>query len=313
MSRIVITGGAGFIGSNLAHALVQRGDDVVVLDNFSSGRRKNLEGLEGRIEIVEGDIRDTTTIARAFAGADFVLHQAAVPSVARSLEDPETSHDVNVNGTLRVLQGARQAGVRRLVYAASSSAYGESPTLPKVETMAPKPISPYGVQKLVNELYCQVWTRSFELPCVSLRYFNVFGPRQSPTSEYAAVIPKFVTLMQAGRAPLIHGDGTVTRDFCFIDNVVEANLKALDAPNAPGNTYNIACGRRYSLLDLVALINRGLGTEIAPTLGPSRAGDIHDSLADIDAARRDLGYSAAVDFEQGLRRAIAWYTEHPNG
>ena len=313
MSRIVITGGAGFIGSNLAHALVQRGDDVVVLDNFSSGRRKNLEGLEGRIEVIEGDIRDTTTIARAFSGADFVLHQAAVPSVARSLEDPETSHDVNVNGTLRVLQGARQAGVRRLVYAASSSAYGESPILPKVETMAPRPISPYGVQKLMSELYCQVWTRSFELPCVALRYFNVFGPRQSPTSEYAAVIPKFITLMQSGRAPLIHGDGSVTRDFCFIDNVVEANLKALDAANAPGNTYNIACGQRYSLLDLVALINRGLGTEIVPTLGPSRPGDIHDSLADIDAARRDLGYSAAVDFEAGLRRAIAWYTEHPAG
>jgi len=313
MSRIVITGGAGFIGSNLAHALVGRGDDVVVLDNFSTGRRQNLEGIEERIELIEGDIRDTTTIARAFAGADFVLHQAAVPSVARSIEDPETSHDVNVDGTLRVLQGARQAGVKRLVYAASSSAYGESAALPKIETMTPAPISPYGVQKLMAEMYCRVWTRLYELPCVALRYFNVFGPRQSPSSEYAAVIPKFITQMQAGRAPVIFGDGSVTRDFCFIDNVVEANLKALDAVNAPGNVYNIACGKRYSLLDLVALINTALGADLAATLAAPRPGDIHDSLADIGAARRDLGYGAAVDLGEGLRRAVAWYATHPNG
>ncbi len=313
MSRIVITGDAGFIGSNLAHALVARGDDVVVLDNFSTGRLKNLSGIEDRVELVEGDIRDTTTIARAFAGADFVFHQAAVPSVARSIEDPETSHDVNVDGTLRVLQGARQAGVKRLIYAASSSAYGESAELPKVETMTPMPISPYGVQKLMAEMYCRVWTRIYDLPCVALRYFNVFGPRQSPASEYAAVIPKFITSMQAGRAPIIFGDGSVTRDFCFIDNVVEANLKALDASNAPGNVYNVACGKRYSLLDLVTLINQALGTDLAATLAPPRTGDIHDSLADIGAARRDLGYTAAVDLGEGLKRAVAWYQAHPEG
>jgi len=313
MATVVITGGAGFIGSNLAHALVARGDQVRIYDNFYSGRRVNLTGIADRVELVEADIRDRAALDRAFAGADFVFHEAALPSVARSIEDPVTSHDVNINGTLQVLEAARQAGVKRLVYAASSSAYGETPVLPKVETMPTQPISPYGVAKLLGEQYCQVWTRVFGLPCVALRYFNVFGPRQSPESDYAAVIPKFVTMMQAGRAPTLFGDGRQTRDFCYIDNVVEANLKALTAPAAPGNVYNIACGERFSLLDLVALINGILGTALVAKHGPPRTGDIHDSLADIGAAQRDLAYSGAVHFEAGLRQVVEWYRRHPEG
>jgi nucleoside-diphosphate-sugar epimerase len=313
MARVVITGGAGFIGSNIAQALVKRGDQVVILDDFSSGRRVNLEAIADRIHLIEGDIRDPRAVREAMRGADYVFHEAALPSVVRSIEDPESSHDVNINGTLRVLQGAREAGVQRLVYAASSSAYGETPELPKVETMAPQPISPYGAAKLLGEQYCAVWTRVFGLPCVALRYFNVFGPGQSPSSEYAAVIPKFITMMQAGQAPTLHGDGSQTRDFCFIDNVVEANLKALTAADAPGHVYNIACGQRYSLLDMVAAINAALGTRIQALHGPARAGDIHDSLADITAARRDLGYTASVDFAEGLRRAVQWYATRPNG
>jgi len=313
MATVVITGGAGFIGSNLAHALVERGDDVVVLDNFSSGRRENLADIADHIQVVVGDIRDRAIVDRAFRGADFVFHEAALPSVVRSIADPVASHDVNANGMIQVLEGARHAGVKRLVYAASSSAYGETPVLPKVETMAPQPISPYGVQKLLGEHYAAVWTHVYGLECVSLRYFNVFGPRQSPESEYAAVIPKFITRMQAGRRPVIYGDGGQTRDFCFIANVVEANLKALTAPAAPGNVYNVACGQRYSLLDLVASINAALGTDVQAVHEPARAGDIRDSLADITAARRDLGYTAAVDFAEGLRRAVAWYGAHPEG
>ncbi len=313
MSRVVVTGGAGFIGSNLAHALLARGDSVVVLDNFLTGRRQNIADILGRIELIEGDIRDRATLDQAFAGADFVLHQAALPSVVRSVEDPEASHDVNINGMLQVLQAARRHGVKRLVFAASSSAYGETPTLPKVETMPPDPISPYGVGKLLGEQYCKVWTRVYGLECVALRYFNVFGPRQSPQSDYAAVIPKLITQMQRGQAPMIFGDGKQTRDFCFIANVVEANLNALTAKDAPGKVYNVACGAHYSLLDVVALINAELGTQIVATHGPNRRGDIHDSYADIGAAKRDLGYSAAIGFQEGLRRAIAWYAENPNG
>ncbi len=313
MALVVITGGAGFIGSNLAHALVARGDGVRIVDNFSSGRRINLADIADQFELFEGDIRDPELLAKAMDGADFVLHQAALPSVVRSVEDPESSHDVNINGMLRVLQAAREAKIKRLVYAASSSAYGETPTLPKIETMLPQPISPYAVNKLLGEMYCSVWTRVFDLPCVSLRYFNVFGPRQSPQSEYAAVIPKFITMMQQGISPTLNGDGGHTRDFCYIDNVVQANLKALTAPDAPGNVYNVACGKRYSLIDLINAINVALGTAVQPIFGPERAGDIRDSLADITAIERDLGYVAEVDFAEGLRRAVAWYGQHPEG
>lgn len=313
MARVVVTGGAGFIGSNLAHALLERGDSVVVLDNFLTGRRVNLADIDGQFELIEGDIRDRAALDRAFAGADYVLHQAALPSVARSVEDPETSHDININGTLQVLQAARRHEIQRLVFAASSSAYGETPTLPKVETMAPAPVSPYGVGKLLGEQYCKVWTRVYGLECVALRYFNVFGPRQSPHSGYAAVIPKFITLMQAGLAPHMNGDGKQTRDFCYIANVVEANLNALTAKDAPGNVYNVACGAHYSLLEVIAAINVALGTQLVATHGPNRVGDIRDSYADITAAKRDLGYTASVTFEAGLARAIEWYAQNPNG
>ena len=313
MARIVITGGAGFIGSNLAHALVARGDSVAIIDNFSTGRRLNLADLAGQIDVHEGDIRDRPLLKAAFVDADYVLHQAALPSVARSVEDPELSHDVNVNGTLYVLQAARAAGVKRVVFAASSAAYGETPILPKVETMAPQPISPYGAGKLFGETYCQVWTKCYGLECVALRYFNVFGPRQSPDNEYAAVIPRFVTWMQQGKLATLFGDGGQTRDFCYIDNVVEANLKAMVAPAAPGNVYNVALGTRVSLLDLVDEINRALGVQLPPVHLPPRAGDIRDSLADITAIRRDLGYTGQVSFAEGLRRAIAWYAAHPEG
>lgn len=307
MATILITGGAGFIGSNLAHALVARGDEVRILDDLSSGRRENLSDIAEKVSLIVGDIRNMATLQRVMAGGDYVLHHAALPSVARSVEAPLISHDVNINGTLNVLEAARQAGVKRLVYAASSSAYGETPVLPKVEHMKPEPISPYGICKLVGEYYCRVYTNTFDLPCVALRYFNVFGARQAPNSDYAAVVPKFVTLMLAGESPTVHGDGGQTRDFCYIDNVVEANLRALEAPAAPGHVYNVACGERVSLLDLVEAINVALGTHIEPQFTESRAGDIRDSLADIGAARRDLGYTGAISFRVGLLRAIDWY------
>lgn len=309
MARVLITGGAGFIGSNLAHACVGRGDRVRVLDDLSTGRLANLDGLGDGLEFIRGDIRDRATVDAAMDGVDRVLHQAALPSVLRSVEDPAASHDVNINGLFNVLESARAAGVRRLVYAASSAAYGETPVLPKVEHMSPQPLSPYGVAKLLGEYYCSVWHHVYGMECVALRYFNVFGPRQSPDSDYAAVIPLFVKLIRGGTSPTIHGDGGQTRDFCYIDNVVEANLKALEAPAAPGNVYNVACGERYSLLDLVDAINVSLGSNVAAIHGPPRAGDIRDSLADITAARRDLDYTASVDFAEGLRRTIAWFAE----
>lgn len=311
MAIAVVTGGAGFIGSNLATALLERGDQVRIVDNFTTGRRVNLSAIAGQVEVIEGDIRDRALLERAMEGAQYVLHQAALPSVARSVQDPDASHDVNVNGTLNVLQAARKAGVQRVVYAASSSAYGETPVLPKVETMAPQPISPYGATKLFGEQYGQVWNRVYGLEFVALRYFNVFGRHQAPDSEYAAVIPRWVTLMQRGLQPKIFGDGGQTRDFCYIDNVIEANLKALSAPAAPGNVYNVACGERVSLLDVVAAINSQLGTQLTPEFLPPRAGDIRDSLADIGAAQRDLGYTASVRFAEGLQRAMAWYAAHP--
>ncbi len=309
MAKILITGGAGFIGSNLAHALLARGDAVVILDDLSSGRLVNLQGIEHDVRLVRGDIRDAATVRAAMEGCEAVLHQAALPSVSRSVADPGASHDVNVHGTFQVLEAARALGVRRLVYAASSSAYGETAVLPKVETMAPQPMSPYGAAKLFGEYYCKVWHQVYGLETVALRYFNVFGPRQSPDSDYAAVIPRFVTGMARGERPRIFGDGMQSRDFCYIDNVVEANLLALTAEAAPGRVYNIALGGRYTLLDLVAGINTVLGTAIEPEFGPPRAGDIRHSQADIAAAKRDLGYRAAVDFQEGLRRAVRWYLQ----
>jgi len=310
-SSYLITGGAGFIGSSIARALLKRGDKVRVLDNFFSGKRENLADVAADIELIEGDIRDAATVARACAGVEVVYHEAAIPSVPRSLADPISSNDVNIAGTLTVLHEAKKAGVRRLVYAASSSAYGDTPTLPKVETMSPAPLSPYAVGKLAGEHYCAVFAGAYGLETVALRYFNVFGARQDPKSEYAAVIPRFVTAGLAGQGVTIFGDGTQSRDFCYIDNTVEANLAAAVAPaaGASGRVFNVACGVATTLNDVVKLIGEALGRSIPVTYAERRVGDVKHSLADVSGARARLGYTGAVSFEEGLRRTIAWYAE----
>ena len=310
MARYLVTGGAGFIGSNLVEAILRRGDDVRVLDNFATGRRGNLDAApswadagRSRYELVEGDIRDAATCRRAVEGCDFVLHQAAIPSVQRSVQDPVTTNEVNVTGTLNVLAAARDAKVRRIVLASSSSIYGESETLPKVETMPSAPISPYGLQKLAGETYALVFHRLYGLPAVALRYFNVFGPRQDPGSEYSAVIPRFIAAIRAGGSPTIYGDGEQTRDFTYVDNVVRANLQACEAGEpACGQAFNIACGERISLNDLVAVLAGFHGREVKPSYAPARAGDIRHSLAGIDKAKRLLGFAPTTSSREGLRR-----------
>jgi UDP-glucose 4-epimerase len=309
----VVTGGAGFIGSNLVEALIARGERVRVLDNFSTGRRENLADLRDKIELIEGDVADLDTCRRAVAGARYVLHQAALPSVARSIEDPIASNRTNVDGTLALLVAARDAGVERVVYASSSSIYGDTPTLPKHEGMAPAPISPYGVSKLVDEYYAGVFTRVYGLKTVGLRYFNVFGPRQDPNSHYAAVIPKFITAIVRGEPPTIFGDGAQSRDFCFIANVVSANLLACTAEAAVGQVMNVACGDRIDLNALVQKINVLLGTAVAPRYAESRPGDIKHSLADVARARELLGYEVLADFDEGLRRTVEWYKKQVTG
>jgi UDP-N-acetylglucosamine/UDP-N-acetyl-alpha-D-glucosaminouronate 4-epimerase len=307
MATYLVTGGAGFIGSNLARALVTRGERVKVLDNFSTGREVNLKDLEKDVAMFRGDVRDAALVERAVEGCDYVLHQAALPSVPRSIEAPLETNDVNVNGTLTVLGAARRAGVKRVVFAASSSAYGETPTLPKVETMAPDPLSPYAVSKLAGEYYMKVFFQCYGLETVSLRYFNVFGPNQDPQSQYAAVIPRFVTAALEGRSPTIYGDGLQSRDFCHIDNAIQANLLACTAAGAPGQVFNVACGVRTTLLEVVALIAEITGRPVKPVHEPARAGDIKHSLADISRARHILGYTGGVDFKQGLVRTVEWY------
>jgi UDP-glucose 4-epimerase len=307
----LVTGGAGFIGSAIARALLARGDKVRVLDNFFSGKRENLAEVAGDVELIEGDVRDGSAVARACAGVEVVFHEAAIPSVPRSLADPLASNDANITGTLNLLHEAKRAGVRRVVYAASSSAYGDTPTLPKIETMTPAPLSPYAVSKLAGEHYCAVFAGAYGLETVSLRYFNVFGARQDPKSEYAAVIPRFVTAGLVGKGVTIFGDGTQSRDFCYIDNTVEANLAAASAPaaGASGRVFNVACGAATSLNDVVKMIGEALGKSIPVTYAQARVGDVKHSLADIAAARSALGYKAAVSFQEGLRRSIAWYAE----
>ena len=310
MSRkVLVTGGAGFIGSHLVRALTRRGDDVRVLDDLSSGSRANLADVAGQLEMIEGSILDERALDHAVEGADVIFHEAAIPSVPRSIVAPVASHQANATGTLMVLEAARRRGVRRVVYAGSSSAYGETPTLPKVETMPTAPLSPYAVSKLAGEHYCQVYHRAYGLETVVLRYFNVFGPRQDPASQYAAVIPRFITAMLAGQPPTIFGDGKQSRDFCYIDNVVEANLRAADAVEAAGKVFNVACGVATDLNTVVRLIGEALGQKVEPRHEAPRAGDIKHSLADITQARAILGYGAKVDFVEGLRRTIAWYQQ----
>jgi nucleoside-diphosphate-sugar epimerase len=310
MARFLVTGGAGFIGSNLVEAILAGGDSARVLDDFSTGRRENLAEAEawardggGACEIVEGDIRDAEVCRAAIAGVDYVLHQAAVPSVQRSIQDPAATNDVNVNGTLNLLLAARDAGVKRFVSASSSSLYGDSEVLPKVETMPPRPISPYALQKLSGEIYCRLFHDLWNVPTVALRYFNVFGPRQDPDSEYSAVVPKFVTAIKSGKRPTIYGDGEQTRDFTFVSNAVQANLRACEAgDSALGEAYNIACGHRISLNRLVEILAGLAGAEVDPEYAGPRPGDVRDSLADIAKAGERLGYRPEVGVEDGLGR-----------
>jgi len=307
MATYLVTGGAGFIGSNIVHQLVARGEAVRVLDNFSTGRRENLAGVADRIELIEGDLRDPDPCRRAVDGVDYVLHQGAIPSVQRSVDDPFTTNDANITGTLNLLIAARDAGVRRVVYASSSSVYGDSPTLPKHETMTPRPKSPYAVSKLTAEYYCQVFTEVYGLETVSLRYFNVFGPRQDPTSHYAAVIPIFITALLQGQPVTVHGDGLQSRDFTYVSNNVEANLLAATAPDVSGGIFNIACGKRYTLLELLDVLSNIIEVKVEKVHTESRPGDVRHSLASISQAEAQLGYQMSVDFEEGLRRTVAWY------
>ncbi len=316
MARYLVTGGAGFIGSHLVEALLRRGAEVRVLDSFATGRPDNLTGLGlgrgGELDLVEGDLRDRDAVRRAVEGCDSVFHQGAVPSVQRSVEDPAGTHATNVGGTIHVLLAARDAGVRRVVYASSSSVYGDSPTLPKVETMPASPLSPYAVQKLAGELYARIAGPLFGVEAVSLRYFNVFGPRQDPRSEYAAVIPRFATALLRGEAPTVFGDGEQSRDFTYVENVVEANLLALAAPGSAvaGQALNVASGERHTLNELLSILRAKTGrANVEARYEAPRAGDVRHSLADIDRARSLLGYEPRISFAEGVERTVAWYRE----
>jgi len=307
LSTYLVTGGAGFIGSNLVATLIERGDTVRVLDDFSTGKRENLADLMPAITLFEGSVADDAIVREAVAGVDYVLHEGALASVPRSVDDPLSTNVANVTGTLTLLMAARDAGVKRLVFAASSSAYGDQPTLPKTESMPPSPLSPYAVSKLAGEYYCQAFTACYGLETVCLRYFNIFGPRQDPQSVYAAVIPKFITAMLAGERPVVFGDGEQSRDFTYVADCVAANLLACTAPGAAGHTVNIACGGRYTLNDLIALLNGILGTAIEAVYEPERAGDVKHSQAAIAAARAVLGYEPTTSFEDGLRQTVEWF------
>ena len=306
----LVTGGAGFIGSHICEALVARGERVRVIDNLITGRRENLAHLAEHIEFVAADIRDAAATRRAMAGVGIVFHQAAIPSVPRSVAEPQLNHDSNVNGTFNVLMAAREAGVRRVVYAASSSAYGETEVLPKQEEMLPSPLSPYAAAKLFGEYYCQVFTRVYGLETVSLRYFNVFGPRQDPSSPYSGVISKFVSALLNGETPVIYGDGEQSRDFTYVANVVDANLRAAVAPAAAGAVINLGVGERITLNQLLAELQRILGTDLTPRYEAARTGDVRHSLADIARAQALLDYRPVVGFAAGLHHTVAWYREN---
>ncbi len=305
----VITGGAGFIGSHIADHLLRQGHRVRIVDNFATGKRANIAELSGDLEVFEVNITDKAALDTAFAGADYVFHQAALASVPRSVADPLGTNEANVTGTLNVLLAARDAGVKRVAYAASSSAYGDIAGEFKTEDMPPNPLSPYAVAKLAGEYYCKAFTAVYGLETVALRYFNVFGPRQDETSQYAAVIPKFVASMSRGEAPIIYGDGQQSRDFTYIDNIVQGNLLAIKAPDAGGEMMNLATGGRISLLDLIEKINGILGTNITPRFEEARAGDIKHSRAGTDKARDLLDFAPVVDFDTGLARTVAWFLQ----
>jgi len=301
---VLVTGGAGFIGSHLVEGLLARGRRVRVLDDFSSGKREFLPAHPG-LEVVEGDLRDAVVLARVVRDVEVIFHQAALRSVPKSVEDPWSYHDVNVTGTMRLLLASREARVRRLVFASSSSVYGDQPVLPLHEDLRPQPIAPYAASKLIGEHYCANFSRHYGLETVSLRYFNVYGPRQDPMSEYAAVVARFILAVQRGEPLEIHGDGEQTRDFTYVENVVDANLAAAEAPGMAGQVYNVACGDQLSVLGIAAALESVLGRPLPRRHAPSRAGDVRHTLADISRAKAELGYTPAVSFPEGLRRTVA--------
>jgi UDP-N-acetylglucosamine/UDP-N-acetyl-alpha-D-glucosaminouronate 4-epimerase len=307
MARFLVTGGSGFIGSNIVDELLRRGEEVAALDNLSTGREKNLAGVRDRIVFHKFDIRDLDQIRPAFQNVDYVMHLAALPSVPRSVADPITSNAVNLDGILNVLVAARDAKVKRLVFSASSSAYGDNPVLPRVETHTPRPLSPYALTKLAGEYYCRIFTDLYGLETVALRYFNIFGPRQDPDSPYTGVLSIFISSYLRGKIPTIFGDGEQSRDFTFIENAVDATLRACTAPNAVGRVLNVGTGERHTLNKTIALLNRIFSREVTPNYGPVRQGDVRESHADIGLARELLGYEPRVRFEEGLRRTVEWY------
>jgi UDP-glucose 4-epimerase len=311
MTKYLVTGCAGFIGSWITQTLIQRGETVRGFDNFETGRKQNLSGLLDHFEFIQGDLRNAGAVARACEGIDIIFHQGALPSVPRSVKDPRTSHTANIDGTFNVLEGARAAGVRRIIYAASSSAYGNQPGFPRIETMVPMPIAPYPVQKMAGELYMRSYWQIYGLETVCLRYFNIFGPRQDPNSPYSGVMAKFALLMLRGERPTIFGDGEQGRDFTYVENAVSANLLAAAAPaeKVAGRVFNVACGQRHTLNKTYQILSELTGYTHPPIYGPPRTGDIQDSLADITAAREAFGYEPLVSFEEGLRRTVEWYKQ----
>jgi len=307
MAKYLVTGGAGFIGSNIVEELVRRKEKVVVLDSFITGKRENLAPFKGKIKLIKGDIRDPKACARALKGVDYVIHQAALRSVPKSVDDPFTTNDINISGTLNLLMAAKKAGVKRVVYASSSSAYGDVKRFPQKETDYPNPISPYGVSKLAAENYCVTFSKTFGLETVSLRYFNVFGPRQNPESKYSAVVPAFLFAMAKGKQPIVEWDGKQARDFTYVGNVVQANLKACTAKGVSGEVFNVACGMSISVLDIVRVLNKILKTDVKPKFAPKRRGDVRTTYADISKMKRLLGVKRIVKFDEGMRRTADWF------
>jgi nucleoside-diphosphate-sugar epimerase len=311
--KCLVTGGAGFIGSNLVQKLLDRGDSVRILDNFATGKRQNVTGFGDRVEVVEGDIRSYHIVREAVDGIDVIFHEAALPSVPRSIKDPITTHEVGVNGTLNVLQSARDCNVKRVIFASSSSIYGNNPVLPKHEGLTPAPLSPYAVSKLTCEHYLQVFFQLYGLETVTLRYFNVFGPRQDPSSQYSAVIPKFIALMRNGERPTIYGNGEQSRDFTYVDNVVHANLLAATVDTGvAGGVFNAACHDQITLNDLVHSLNQAIGTSIEPMHTEPRLGDIQHSFAAINKFKDATGYEPLVSFTEGIKRTVEWYSRQLN-
>jgi len=310
MERFLVTGGAGFIGSNICKRLVSQGCFVRVIDNLLTGKKSNLADIMGKIEFIKADMGDKKIARKAMKGIDVVLHQGALPSVPRSVDDPAATNQHCVDATLTLLLAARDTGVKRFVYAASSSAYGDTPELPKVETMPVNPLSPYAVAKVAGEYYCSVFYKVFGLETISLRYFNVFGPHQDPTSQYAAAIPAFVTAILKGQKPTVFGDGEQSRDFTYIDNVVEANLLAARVKHTAGEVVNVACGEAVTVNEIIEMINRLVGKNVRPIYAPVRPGDVKHSLADITLAKKLIGYKPTVSFGDGLRIAIDWYRDN---